>query len=151
MILTDFIKEDDILTDFQAPDKAGALEALCRFAAGRHGLDYEAVLAVVWNRERLGSTGLGGGVALPHGQAAGVKRPVLALAVSPAGVEFDSLDGRPVRVFVLLLTPTGDDRREHLALLARLGALFKSPAAVEEVLAARVPADVYDFLLRRGE
>jgi PTS system nitrogen regulatory IIA component len=150
-LLTDYLQRADIMTHFQAPDKAGALEALCRFAAERHGLDYETILEVAWKRERLGSTALGGRVALPHGQAAGVEKPVLTMALSPEGVDFDSADGLPVRVFVLLLTPPGLNHREHLAILARLGALFKSPAAVAEVLTAETPADVYAFLLRRGE
>jgi len=148
MLLTDYIGEEDIICGFSAAGKAEALEKLCRFAAGRHGLPLEEILKVVRDREDLGSTGLGGGVALPHGKSACLERPVLVLAAAPEGVDFDSLDGRPVRVFVLMLTPSGGGG-EHLQLLARLGALFKSPEAVEELLAASDPAGIRAFLARR--
>lgn len=151
MILTDYLTTRHIRTGFQAGGKAEALAMLCRQAAELYRLDEEAILRVVLDREALGSTGVGGGVALPHGKSALVDRPVLVLTISPDGVGFDSLDGRPVQVFALLITPLGGDGREHLALLARLGGLFKSPSAVEELVAARTPADVLDFLTRRGE
>lgn len=151
MVLTDYLTTRHIWTGFQANGKAEALAALCRRAAGLAGLEEEAVLKVVLDREALGSTGVGGGVALPHGKSALVDRPVLVLAISPGGVDFDSLDGRPVHIFALLVTPLGGDGREHLSLLARLGGLFKSPSAVAEAVAARTPTDVFDFLARRGE
>jgi len=149
MPLTDYLPEDHILTDFRAGDKAGALAALSRFAAGLHGLDGGEVLRVVLEREELGSTGLGGGVAIPHGKTGLVQRPVLVMAVAPGGVDFDSIDGQPVRIFVLMLTPSDGDGREHLSLLARLGGLFKSQSAVAELAAAETPAEVYAALARR--
>ncbi|MDR0881783.1 MAG: PTS sugar transporter subunit IIA, partial [Candidatus Adiutrix sp.] len=118
MHLTDYLKEDDIFTDFRAADKAAALGNLCRHAAERHGLCYDHILQVVLDREELGSTGLGGGVALPHGQTSDVEKPALTLALAPEGVDFDSLDGPPVRIYVLILTPLAADGREHLQLLA---------------------------------
>ncbi len=150
MVLSDYITEDRIVTDFAAADKADALAGLCRLAARIHGLPYERILDVVRDREAVGSTGLGGGVALPHGRSPDVPHPVLVMALASRGVDFDSLDGKPVRVFVLILTPLTGDRQEHLQILARLGGLFKSRAAVEEVLTASTPAEVYDFLARRG-
>lgn len=149
MALTDYITEDHILTDFRAVGKPEALESLCRFAASLRGLDQGPVLQVVLEREELGSTGLGGGVAIPHGKSPLVKTPLLILAVAPDGVDFDSIDGQPVRVFVLMLTPQDGDAREHLQLLARLGAIFKSQSAVEEFLTARTPAEARAVLARR--
>lgn len=149
MMLTDYIKEDRIITDFKAADKREALERLCDYVARLDHLPKAEILQVVLEREETGSTGLGGGVALPHGKSPLVTSPVLILALAPAGVDFDSLDGRPVQLFVLLLSPRDGDGREHLQLLARLGGLFKSPAAVLEILKAASPAEVYDFLARR--
>ncbi|MDR1043981.1 MAG: PTS sugar transporter subunit IIA [Candidatus Adiutrix sp.] len=150
MALTDYIGESDILLNFQASGKMEALKALCRFVAGRHALSYAEVLKVVLDREASGSTGLGGEVALPHGKSAGLSRPVLTLALAGPGIEFDSLDGRPVRIIVLILSPLEGDGREHLQILARLGGLFKSREAVEELLAVRSPSEAYAFLAARA-
>jgi len=148
-MLTDYIKENNIRLGFRAGDKPEALAALCRLAAELHNLSYTDILKAVLAREEAGSTGLGGGVALPHSKTPAVSAPALVLTVSPEGVDFDSLDGRPVQVFVLILTPAGGDGREHLQLLAKLGNLFKSGEAVDELLKANTPAEVYDFLARR--
>ena len=150
MALTDYLQESDILLDFQASGKMEALEALCRFVAGRHKLPYADVLRVILDREAAGSTGLGGEVALPHGKSAGLHRPLLAMALAGRGIEFDSLDGRPVRIIVLILSPADGDGREHLQILARLGGLFKSREAVEELLSVKSPAEAYAFLAARG-
>lgn len=149
MMLTDYLKEDRIITDFKAADKREALELLCDRAARLDHLPKDDILKVVLDREETGSTGLGGGVALPHGKSPLLTRPALILALAPAGVDFDSLDGRPAQVFVLLLSPREGDGREHLQLLARLSGLFKSPAAVAEILKAASPAEVREFLARR--
>ena len=146
MPLTDYMAEGQVWLDFKAGSKAEVLAALSRLAAGACGLSPAEVLAVLAAREDLGSTGVGGGVALPHGRVPGLASPLLGLALAPGGVEFDSLDGRPVRLLALILT--GADGREHLQLLARLGALFKSPEAVAEVLAARTPPEVLGVLAR---
>ncbi len=149
MLLTDYIHQEDIICDFRASGKAQALEKLCRFASERHNLPFEELLKVVRNREELGSTGLGGGVALPHGKSPAVKTPVLVVAAAREGVEFDSLDGQPVRLFVLMITPP-DGGGLHLKLLARLGALLKSPEAIADLLGGSCPADIHGFLARRA-
>jgi len=143
--LNDYLSPGQVWLDFEAGSKAEALSALSRLAAEARGLSQSEVLAVIAAREELGSTGFGG-VALPHGRLPALASPVLALALAPKGVEFDSLDGRPVRLLALVLT--GADGREHLQLLARLGALFKSPETVSEILAARTPSEVLDLLAR---
>jgi mannitol/fructose-specific phosphotransferase system IIA component (Ntr-type) len=143
--LTDYLTESQIRLDFAAGSKAEVLAALSNMAAEARGLSPAEVLGVIAAREELGSTGFDG-VALPHGRLPFLASPVLVLALAPGGVEFDSPDGRPVRVLALVLT--GADGREHLQLLARLGALFKSPAALAEILAARTPSEVLNLLAR---
>lgn len=148
-MLSDYLQEDHIRMGFRAGDKKEALEKLCRLASDLHGLSYDDILRAVLAREEMGSTGLGGGVALPHSKTSAVEAPVLIMAVSPGGVDFDSLDGRPVHVLLLILTPAGDDGREHLQLLARLGGLFKSGEAADELLKASSAAEARDILARR--
>ena len=143
--MTDCLAEARAWLDFKAGSKAEALAALSRLAAEARGLSQAEVLEVLAAREEFGSTGFEG-VALPHGRLPGLTSPFLALALAPKGVEFDSLDGRPVRLLALVLT--GADGREHLQLLARLGALFKSPEAVSEILAARTSDEALTLLAR---
>jgi mannitol/fructose-specific phosphotransferase system IIA component (Ntr-type) len=143
--LTDHLTESQVWLNFQAGNKAEALSALSRLAAEARGLSQAEVLAVIAAREELSSTGFGG-VALPHGRLPGLDSPVLVLALAPEGVDFDSLDGLPVRLLALVLT--GADGKEHLQLLARLGGLFKSPESVAEFLSARTPSEVLDLLAR---
>lgn len=148
MLLSDYIRRDHILTDMEAPDKTGALEKLCRFAAGLTRLDAAALLDVVRAREAMGSTGIGFGVALPHGTSDLVDAPLVVLATAKTAVEFDSLDGQPVRLFVMLITPAGDSG-EHLQLLTRLGTILKSQDAVREFLAAPNPDELFELILKR--
>lgn len=151
MTLTDYISEDHIVTGFKADSKDQALTGLCRLAGDLARVDPEKFFEVVQAREKIGSTGLGGGVALPHGKSGEVDRPLLVMAVSPSGVDFDSLDGQPAHVFVLMLTPLNGDGhgREHLQILASLGALFKSPQAVREIRSAGDAGEIFDFLTKR--
>ncbi len=149
MRLSDYISREDILTGFEAPDKAGALEKLCCFAAERRGLSGASLLRVVMEREAMGSTGIGSKVALPHGKSPDVTRPLLVLAVSAKGVDFDSLDLNPVQLFVLLITPAKGGAWEHLQILARLGGMFKSEESVRDFLEAESPKEIFELILRR--
>ncbi len=98
---------------------AGLLaDALPDFTAGE-------VFDSLINRERLGSTGLGNGVGLPHGRVAGLKRPVAALITLAQGIDFDASDHQPVDLLFGLLVPE-DSTDEHLQILARLAALFSN-------------------------
>lgn len=150
MKLSDYLPPDHIFTAFSASGKAEALEKLCRLAAELAGGDYGDFLKVVLDREALGSTGLGGGVALPHGKSSGLERPVLVMAVSPRGIDFDSLDGRPVKILVLMLTPKEGDGGEHLQLLAGLGRLLQSASVVEEIEAAADSEEIFNLLSPRA-
>jgi len=82
-------------------------------------IDPDSVMEVVMAREQLGSTGIGHGVAIPHGRMPDLQAPVVALARHAEGVDFDAIDGKPVHIVVLLLVPDSDDR-QHLELLAQL-------------------------------
>ena len=148
MALTDHLRPERIRLNFAAEGKAQALAALSRFAAEGGRLSAGEALAVITAREALGSTGIGGGVALPHGRLPGLAEPVLVLALAPGGVEFDSLDGWPVRVLALVLTGEEGQGQQHLQLLARLGAVLKSPEAVAELAGARTEAEVLAFFSR---
>jgi mannitol/fructose-specific phosphotransferase system IIA component (Ntr-type) len=100
-------------------------------------------------REKLGCTGLGNGLAIPHCKLSGVDQVLLAIGVSPSGVDFQALDGRPVRLIFLVLSPA-DSPAGHLQALARISRLVKTPGVAEAILSATSPEDV-GTLLRETE
>src|SRR5262245_55753495 len=118
MEIDDFLRPADVMIDVRAGDKARLLRDLAQRAAAQLGLDPDAVSAALLQREQLGSTGTGGGIALPHARLAGVKKPFALLARLAKAIEFDAIDGRPVDIVCLLLLPT-DAQGEQLNALAR--------------------------------
>ena len=146
MPLSDYLTPDQIWLDLKAGSKAEILASLSRRAARTLNLPAEDILTVLTAREELGSTGLGEGLALPHGRLPGLAAPFLGLARTIEGVEFDSPDGKPIRLLALVLT--GADGHGHLQLLARVGTLFKSAEAVAEMLKARSSLEILDILVR---
>lgn len=121
MQATDLIRPEHVIPHLAAPSKAALLQALSGEAAGRLGLDADAVCAALCRREALGSTGVGDRVAIPHAPIAGLKRPFGLLARLDRPVAFDAIDGEPVDIVCLLLTPCGGGRAslDALACIAR--------------------------------
>jgi PTS system nitrogen regulatory IIA component len=110
-------------------------------------IGHRDLLKVLLERERLGSTGIGGGIGIPHGKVADLETPLLGFGISHQGVDFDAIDQQPVHLFFILLTPS-NATGTHLGLLARISRLLKdekvknqlrladSPQAVRSIIAA---------------
>ena len=128
MKLTDFVVRDAILCDLQAVDKVGAIRELAQ-AMGAVGAIADGALdnivQAVLKREELGSTGIGRGVAVPHTKHASVDRLAAGLAISRKGVEFGALDGEPVFVLFLVVSPE-DQPGEHLRALEKISRQLKN-------------------------
>ncbi len=107
----------------KAQDKVGVLRELAELL-GRDGEDPSAIVEVLWAREQLASTGVGSGVAVPHGRLQGLGTIRAALGVHPRGVAFDAVDGEPVQVFVAILAPE-DRPSQHLKLLAEVSRVLR--------------------------
>ena len=148
MLLTDILTEQRVTTQLVASSKDDALSALAElFAADDPTLTAPAVHEVLRERERLASTGVGSGVAIPHGRIGSIEQLRAALAISPAGIPFDAIDGAPVRIIVGVLAPqhhTGD----HLRVLARVSRLLRSPQVREALLAAPDPQAAFDVIAK---
>ena len=110
-----------MLVGIRTSDKTRLLEDLCRRAASALKVDADKITADILKREELGSTGMGGGVAIPHARMADVKRPFGLLARLKSAIEFDAIDRQPVDLVFLLLLPTGPagEQLHALALVAR--------------------------------
>jgi len=150
------MKISDLLVDGLIIDELGGstkMEVLQEFSGllqqrGRVP-DKEGLTRVLIAREALGSTGIGDGVAIPHGKLKGLKDLVLAFGRSTTGVDFDSLDGQPAHLFFMLLAPE-DAPGEHLKALARISRLMKNRELRESLMAADDATEIRR-LIAQGE
>ena len=121
--------------ELKAGTKAEALRELVKLVANGGGVrDPELLLDMLERRESLGSTGIGKGVAIPHGRSLAVVSLKVAFAVSRKGVEFDAIDGKPVKLLFLIVAPPQDKRNEYLPLLGKIAELVQD-AKVRQRLA----------------
>jgi nitrogen PTS system EIIA component len=143
MKIEDILAQGLVLPALQATDKAGVLQELAAVVAEHHPeIDRARLVQALEDRERLNSTALGDGVAIPHGKLPGLKRVFAAFGRSPAGVEFQSLDGKATRIFFLLVAPE-DSAGAHLKALARISRLLKDEAFRKRLLEADDAAALY--------
>ena len=121
MDIKDFLTPSDVFVGIRSSDKIRLLEDLCRRAASILKIDADKIAADILKREELGSTGMGGGVAIPHARIADVKKPFGLLARLKSAIEFDAIDRQPVDLVFLLLLPTAPagEQLNALALVAR--------------------------------
>jgi PTS system nitrogen regulatory IIA component len=126
MRIEDILAEDLVVPALEADTKAGILAELAGRVADHHPeVDRSRLLTALEEREKLNSTALGDGVAIPHGKLPGIRRVFAAFGRSREGVDFDSLDGKPTHLFFLLVAPE-DSAGAHLKALARISRLLKS-------------------------
>jgi len=128
MKIMDILARDAVILDLASEGKREVLEELSRsLAAAEPDLDADRLLQVLLEREKLQSTGIGDGVAIPHGKMAGLSRLVASFARSKGGVDFDSIDGNPTHLFFLLVVPEHSGG-QHLKALARISRFFRDAA-----------------------
>jgi len=148
MRMSDFVVRDAIVPALAATNKEGVIREMVESlrAAGQfRGADIEDIIRAILKRELLGSTGIGRGVAIPHTKHPGVDKLVGTIAVSPGGVAFDSLDGEPVFVFVLLISPQ-DRPGDHLRALENVSRSLRNDHFVGELRQAKTRERVLQLL-----
>jgi PTS system nitrogen regulatory IIA component len=133
-----------------AADREQVLRAFSDRIAGQ-GLIRDAgeLFQKLWEREQLGSTGIGSGIAIPHCKIQGLARGVVAIGLVPEGVDFAAVDSQPVRVFFLVISPS-ESPAEHLQILAAISRWVKADHHARKVLELREPQAIYDFLRQEG-
>ncbi len=125
MKITDILVQDALILDLESTEKPAVLEELASaLAAAEPGLDRDQLLDVLTEREKLQSTGIGDGVAIPHGKMPGLARLVASFVRSRAGVDFESIDGQRTNLFFLLVVPEHAGG-QHLKALARISRFFR--------------------------
>jgi PTS system nitrogen regulatory IIA component len=151
MKISEILNPQAIVADLKAADKDSALaeltDALLKVAPG---LRRDEVLLVLHERERLGSTGIGDGVAIPHGKLKGMPELMLAFGRSKGGVDFESMDGQPAHLFFLLLAPE-ESVGIHLKALARISKLLKDVEVRQKMLDASGAEQIYRLICEREE
>lgn len=150
MRMSEFVVRDAILPSLSATTKEAVIRAMVeslREAGQFRGADTEDIVRAILKRELLGSTGIGRGVAIPHTKHASVDRLVGTLAVSPGGVAFESLDGEPVYIFVLLISPQ-DRPGDHLRALENVSRCLRDDAFVKALRAATTREEISHLLDR---
>jgi len=151
MKISELLNQKLIIADLKASAKNQALEEMVAcLAAFRQGINPKELYTVLIEREKLGSTGIGNGIAIPHGKLDGLDSICLVFARSPAGIEFDSLDGKPVHLIFLLVAPF-NSAGVHLKALARLSRLLKEKNFRDNLFAAADGAELFTIVADEDE
>jgi len=148
MIISDILKEDFIIPDLKSEDKKGALTEVSLFLEHKGAIpDHDKLLQALLEREQLGSTGIGDHMAIPHAKSENIEQITTVFGRSRQGVEFESLDRKPVHFIFLLLAPSGSTGL-HLKALARIARLFKSTSLRDDILSAADAPEIYSLILK---
>jgi PTS system nitrogen regulatory IIA component len=135
MNILDFLDPKNINIELKATDKKGVLEELSLPVSKITKIEHKQLVTVLIERERLGSTGIGNGIGIPHGKLKNLPTLVLGVGLSRKGVNFDAMDKKPTHIFFLLLTPDNSTDL-HLKLLARISKILKETSFKEKLMAA---------------
>ena len=151
MRLADLTGPAQINVELESHDKAGVLGELAQLlAAGSSGVNAEDFLAVLQEREKLRSTGVGSGVAIPHGKLAVLHEVVLAVGLSHRGIDFDAVDGLPVNIFIAMVSPLSSAGK-HLKVLARVARLGADETFRRRLLESKTPEEAYQVLVEEDQ
>ena len=149
MVLTQILQPTCVKVPLSGADKDTVITELVDILAGNGLLENrDTVLDAVFTRERTRSTGIGSGIAIPHGKCSAVKELVMALGITAAPLEFESVDGKPVSIVILLVSPA-DQTGPHIQALARISRLMldeEFKAALEKAPSSQV---AYELLSNR--
>ena len=136
MRLADYLNIEAVDAQLGASNKPGVLRALVGLLLRvSPDLDPNEVVRILEQREALQSTGIGNGIAIPHGRVEGLKTPIAALGLSAGGIDFDSLDGEPTHLFLTVLVPA-NAQGLHLKILARISRLIGDAESLQAMLSA---------------
>jgi PTS system nitrogen regulatory IIA component len=151
MRLSELIEEDHIIPALKANDKIGVLQELTETVTLHEpSIDKKTLINVLVERERLGSTGIGDGVAIPHGKLSGLRQPIISFGRSKRGLDFDSMDGKPTHLFFLIVAPENSSGY-HLQVLAKIAKLLKNSTFRKKLMEARSRMELYRIIIETDE
>jgi nitrogen PTS system EIIA component len=144
-MLAAILRREAVIAELRSRTRDDVLAELCAPLAAETGLESAVLVHALSEREKLGSTGVGHGVAIPHARLATLPALAMSFGRSRAGIDFAAIDGKPVYLFVALVAPM-DGGGAHLKVLASIGALFKSEELRDSLLHAPDAAAIYRLL-----
>jgi len=151
MKITEMLKQEFILEELEGRGKKDVLAELSGvFKTPGINLDSKEMLKVLLEREKLGSTGIGEGIAIPHGKMAGLKEMVISFGRSSKGVDFETLDGRPAHLFFLLMAPENSSGL-HLKVLAKISKMLKDNAFRKNLREAGTRSDLFRVISEKDD
>jgi PTS system nitrogen regulatory IIA component len=149
MKITTFLKRECIIKELKAATREAAITELADVLTHAGGMDDQGeMVKVLMARERLGSTGIGDGIAIPHGKIRGIDNLMIAIGRSGKGVDFNAMDGKPVHLFFLLMAPENSSG-QHLKVLARISRLLKDNILRKKLMEAESPDELFNLLVEK--
>jgi nitrogen PTS system EIIA component len=151
MKMLDFLEKSAISINLKSTKKEDIVAELVDLLSKSQPIkEKDKLVKTIMNREALGSTGIGQGIGIPHAKSNVVKKLSAALGVSHKGVDFDSLDGEPTHIFLLLAAPE-DAAGPHLKALARISRMFKDKFLRDSLIQAKSEAEAFDIIAREDQ
>jgi PTS system nitrogen regulatory IIA component len=151
MKITDIFRKEHIVERLQSKTKRDVLAEISDvFLHGDNKLRHEAVVNTLLEREKLGSTGIGDGIAIPHGKIADLDNLIVSFGRSMEGVEFDAMDGKPAHIFFLLLAPE-NTTGQHLKALAKISKMLKDNAFRKNLMEAKSKNELYAIIADKDD
>jgi len=150
MNLSEILTVECVLAPLSATDKQTAINELVDLLATNDKVkNAEGLKDAVWSREQTRTTGIGHGLAIPHGKCDCITKPTLAIGRPSTPMEFESMDSQPVELIVLLASPTSSTR-EHIEALASVSRIMNNPTFRDEIYQANDAKEIYDLLIQQG-
>lgn len=150
MRISQLLNKKSIIADLKAGDKNAAIKELAAAISTSTKASEKQIADVLMDREHLGSTGIGGGIAIPHGKLDLIESTVIGFGLSKSGVEYDSLDNKPVHIFFVLLT-SENSTGNHLKVLAQISKLLKMDQFKNSLLTAGSVDDIHAIISEQDE
>ena len=145
MRLTEILQPDCVKVPLEAREKQAAIAELVHLLARAHDMEAEQLLDAVWKREQTRTTGIGHGVAIPHGKTPLCESLCMAVGVAPEPIEFQAIDQKPVNLIILLASPE-DQTGPHIQALARVSKLLCEPEVRGQIQSAASGEDLYQVI-----
>jgi len=150
MKIVDILKPECVVFDIEKETKKDILTTLASPIAKAYNLDLDETVTILLNREKLGSTGIGEGVAIPHGKISGLKSIAASIGKSAKGLDFDALDEKPCHIFFLLVAPA-DFTSGHLKALARVSMMLKDPDFRNKLMRTSSSEEFYSIIVEQDK
>jgi PTS system nitrogen regulatory IIA component len=145
MKIVEFLRPEAVIANLGGASAPAALAELCRPLAAATKVDAQRLVDTLLEREKLGSTGIGEGVAIPHGKLPGLPALIASFGRAPQGIDFRAIDGKPTFLFFTLIAPE-NSAGAHLKALARISRIFKNPSFREAILKASDADEIFRLI-----